>query len=46
MIAERTRAVLDRFYDVPPYRSSVQLKIELRQYVVTSLGLLIRTRSA
>jgi hypothetical protein len=33
---------LDRYYDVPPYRSSVQLKIELERHVVTSLGLLIR----
>ena len=37
---------LDRYYDVPPYRGSVQLKIELQRYVVTSLGLLIRTRAA
>ena len=37
---------LDRYYDVPPYRSHVQLKIELQRFVATSLGLVIRKGTA
>jgi SAM-dependent methyltransferase len=33
---------LDRYYDLPPYSSDVQLKIEVRGFVTTSLGLMIR----
>jgi len=37
---------LDRYYDVPPYRGSLHLKIELQRHVITSLGILIRKRAA
>jgi hypothetical protein len=33
---------LDRYYDVPPYKSDVHLKLQLGEFVATSLGLLIR----
>jgi hypothetical protein len=33
---------LDRYYDVPPYTSDVQLKIQVKGFVATSLGLVIR----
>lgn len=33
---------LDRYCDVPPYRSGVHLKLALDQFVATSLGLVIR----
>ncbi|MBM4245713.1 MAG: methyltransferase domain-containing protein [Deltaproteobacteria bacterium] len=35
---------LDRHYDVPPYASDVQMKIQVGAFVTTSLGLVIRAR--
>ena len=37
---------LDRYYDVPPYRSNVHLKLQMDRYVATSLGLMVRKPGA
>lgn len=33
---------VDNYIDLPPYRFSPHLKLELAQYIVTSIGLIIR----
>jgi len=36
---------VDRYVDLPPYRFSPHLKLELDKYVVTSVGLIIRRKA-
>ena len=36
---------VDNYIDLPPYRFSPHLKLELAQYVVTSIGLIIRRKN-
>ena len=35
---------VDTHYDLPPYRAKVHLKIQLGNYVITSIGLVVRKR--
>jgi hypothetical protein len=38
------QGVADRYVDPPPYKQEVHLKLQIAEYVVTSIGLVIRKR--
>lgn len=40
----RERSILDELVDVPPYDSEAHLRLALKGYVTTSLGMIVRKR--